>query len=86
MPRFQLNTLSCLAVVMVLLFSGCAAKNEPVDKSSEGKELQSFENQDLVVMVTNDEGKTFNSVKLVSKGFEDNKAYKSEKVYCALHI
>ena len=38
MPRFQLNTLSCLAVVMVLLFSGCAAKNEPVDKSSEGKE------------------------------------------------
>lgn len=38
MPRFQLNTLSCLAIVMVLLFSGCAAKNEPVDKSSEGKE------------------------------------------------
>ena len=32
------------------------------------KELQSFENQELVVMVTNDEGKTFNSVKLVSKG------------------
>lgn len=50
------------------------------------KELQSFENQDLVVMVTNDEGKTFSSVKLVSKGFEDNKPHKSEKVYCALHI
>ena len=33
------------------------------------KELQSFEDQDLIVMVTNDEGNTFNSVKLVSKGF-----------------
>lgn len=50
------------------------------------KELQSFENQELVVMVTNDEGKTFNSVKLVSMGFDDNKPHKSEKVYCALHI
>ena len=50
------------------------------------KELQSFENQELVVMVTNDEGKTFNSVKLISKGFDDNKPHKSEKVYCALHI
>ena len=38
MPRFQLNTLSCLAVVMVLLFSGCAAKNAPVDKSLQEKE------------------------------------------------
>ena len=33
------------------------------------QELQSFENQDLVVMVTDDEGKSFNTVKLVSKGF-----------------
>ena len=50
------------------------------------KELQSFENQELVVMVTNDEGKTFNSVKLVSKGFDDNNSCRNEKVYCALHI
>lgn len=48
------------------------------------EELKSFEDQDLIVMVTSDEGNTFNSVKLVSKGFEtkDN----SEVVYCALHI
>lgn len=52
------------------------------------KELQSFEDQDLIVMVTNDEGKTFNSVKLVSKGFVPSKddPNKDEKVYCALHI
>lgn len=34
-------------------------------------------------MVTNDEGETFNSVKLVSKGFVPNK---DEQIYCALHI
>lgn len=51
------------------------------------KELQSFENQDLIVMVTNDEGETFSSVKLVSKGFEpSDKPNEDEKVYCALHI
>lgn len=51
-------------------------------------ELQSFEDQNLIVMVTNDEGKTFNSVKLVSKGFLANNEdpQKNEKVYCALHI
>ena len=38
MPRFQLNTLSCSAVVMTLLFSGCAAKDAPVDKSLQEKE------------------------------------------------
>lgn len=37
------------------------------------KELQSFADQNLIVMVTNDEGKTFNSVKLVSKGFVPSK-------------
>lgn len=47
------------------------------------KELQSFEDQDLIVMVTNDEGKTFNSVKLVSKGFVPSKddLNKDQKVY-----
>ena len=38
MQRFQLNTLSCSAVVMTLLFSGCAAKDAPVDKSLQEKE------------------------------------------------
>lgn len=37
MQRFQLITLSCLGVVMTLLFSGCTAKDAPVDKSSEEK-------------------------------------------------
>ena len=52
------------------------------------QELQSFENQDLVVMVTDDEGKSFNTVKLVSKGFAAVKdgLNDTEKVYCALHI
>lgn len=50
------------------------------------KELQSFEDQDLIVMATNDEGKSFSSVKLVSKGFEANEPDKDDKVYCALHI
>ncbi len=52
------------------------------------QELQSFENQDLVVMVTDDEGKSFNTVKLVSKGFASVKdgLNDAEKVYCALHI
>ena len=52
------------------------------------QELQSFENQDLVVMVTDDEGKSFNTVKLVSKGFASVKdgLNDAEKVYCVLHI
>lgn len=37
MRRFQLNTLSCLAVGLTLLFSGCAAKDAPVDKLSQEK-------------------------------------------------
>lgn len=37
------------------------------------KELQSFGDQNLIVMITNDEGETFNSVKLVSKEFVANK-------------
>ncbi|OAV13151.1 hypothetical protein AO366_1628 [Moraxella catarrhalis] len=39
-------------------------------------------------MVTNDEGETFNSVKLVSKGFVLSKddPNKDEQIYCALHI
>jgi len=42
----------------------------------------------LIVMITNDEGETFNSVKLVSKGFVANKddPDKYKKVYCALHF
>lgn len=47
------------------------------------KELQSFEDQNLIVMVTNDEGETFNSVKLVSKGLVPSK---DGQIYCALHI
>ena len=52
------------------------------------QELQSLENKDLVVMVTDDEGKSFNTVKLVSKGFAAVKdgLNDTEKVYCALHI
>lgn len=52
------------------------------------KELQSFEDQNLIVMVTNDKGETFNSVKLVSKGFVLSKddPNKDEQIYCALHI
>ena len=52
------------------------------------KELQSFEDQNLIVMITNDEGETFNSVKLVSKRFVTNKddPDKYKKVYCALHF
>ena len=46
------------------------------------RELQSFEDQSLIVMVTSDYGETFKPVALVSKGFEDN----DSKVYCALHI
>ncbi|MDY3305860.1 hypothetical protein [Psychrobacter sanguinis] len=46
------------------------------------QELQSFEDQSLIVMVTSDYGETFKPVELVSKGFEDN----DTKVYCALHI
>lgn len=48
------------------------------------EELKSFENQDLIVAVTSDEGETFNSVKLVSKGFKEQDD--GEAVYCALHI
>lgn len=43
-------------------------------------ELETFEDQGLVVAVTDDGGKTFKTVKLVSKGFDGG------KVYCALHI
>lgn len=46
------------------------------------QELQSFEDQSLIVMVTSDYGETFKPVELGSKGFEDN----DTKVYCALHI
>ena len=44
------------------------------------EELKSFEDQELIVMVTDDEGQSFKTVKLVSKGFD------GDKVYCALHI
>lgn len=44
------------------------------------EELKTFEDQELVVVVTDDEGETFKTVKLVSKGFD------GDKVYCALHI
>ncbi|MDO4796046.1 MAG: hypothetical protein Q4A28_08940 [Brachymonas sp.] len=44
------------------------------------RELKSFEDQELIVAVTDDEGQTFKTVKLISKGFD------GDKVYCALHI
>lgn len=44
------------------------------------EELKSFEDQKLIVMVTDDEGRSFKTVKLVSKGFD------GDTVYCALHI
>ncbi|MDO4907222.1 hypothetical protein [Neisseria sp.] len=44
------------------------------------QEMEAFEDKELVVVVTGDEGKTFKTVKLISKGFED------DKVYCALYI
>ncbi|MED6317380.1 MAG: hypothetical protein VYA60_09090 [Pseudomonadota bacterium] len=58
------------------------------DRTKTIKELQSFGDQNLIVMITNDEGETFNSVKLVSKGFVANKddPDKYKKVYFALHF
>ena len=50
----------------------------------EREDRKNFKNQDLIVMATSDEGKTFNSVKLVSKGFKEQDD--GEVVYCALHI
>lgn len=52
------------------------------------KELQSFEEQDLIVMVTSGDGKLFNSVKLVTKSFipSHDDSNENEQVYCALHI
>lgn len=44
------------------------------------QELKTFEDQELLVVVTDNEGKSFKTVKLVSKGFD------GEQVYCALHI
>lgn len=44
------------------------------------QELQSFEDQELLVVVSDDEGQTFKTVKLVSKGFD------GDRVYCALHV
>lgn len=44
------------------------------------QELKTFEDQELLVVVTDNEGKSFKTVKLVSKGFD------GERVYCALHI
>ncbi len=44
------------------------------------EELQTFENQELTVMVSSDGGETFKPVKLVGKGFADN------ETYCTLFI
>lgn len=52
------------------------------------QERQSFADQNLTVVVTDDAGATFKTVKLVSKGFvsdaQDPNA--AETVYGALHI
>lgn len=39
------------------------------------KELKTFEDQELVVMVLDDGGETFKSVKLLGKDFIDGKPY-----------
>lgn len=39
------------------------------------KELKTFEDQELVVMVSDDGGETFKSVKLPGKDFIDGKPY-----------
>lgn len=44
------------------------------------KELQTFEDQDLIVMVSNDGGDTLKPVKLLGKEFID------DKPYCTLFI
>jgi hypothetical protein len=44
------------------------------------KELQTFEDQELTVMVSSDGGKTFKPVKLIGKGFANN------ETYCTLFI
>ncbi|OBX83668.1 hypothetical protein [Faucicola atlantae] len=57
------------------------------------QELQSFADQNLLVVVTDDAGVTFHTVnfhtvKLVSKGFVpcENNPNADKIVYCALHI
>ncbi len=44
------------------------------------KELQTFEDQELTVMVSSDGGETFKPVKLIGKGFANN------ETYCTLFI
>jgi hypothetical protein len=44
------------------------------------QELQTFEDQELTVMVSSDGGKTFKPVKLIGKGFANN------ETYCTLFI
>lgn len=39
------------------------------------KELKTFEDQELIVMVSDDGGETFKSVKLLGKDFIDGKPY-----------
>ena len=39
------------------------------------KELKTFENQELIVMVSDDGGETFKSVKLLGKDFIEGKPY-----------
>jgi hypothetical protein len=50
---------------------GAASKNI----SQVIKELQTFEDQELTVMVSSDGGETFKPVKLIGKGFANNETY-----------
>ncbi len=50
---------------------GAASKNI----SQVIKELQTFEDQQLTVMVSSDGGNTFKPVKLVGKGFANDETY-----------
>lgn len=55
---------------------GAASKNI----SQVIEELQTFEDRELTVMVSDDGGKTFKPVKLIGKGFANN------ETYCTLFI
>ena len=54
------------------------AKNKSISQLI--NELKTFENQELIVMVSSDGGETFKPVKLIGKGFENN------DTYCTLFI
>ena len=55
-----------------------SAKNKNISQLVQ--ELRTFENRELIVMVSSDGGETFNPVKSIGKGFDN------DNVYCTLFI